>query len=123
MQRLLQYLLLYKSLTSILLSLYMYRHDRRHTLMPTKINYRANIWALKEVGCTHVIASSACGSLQESFQPGDFVFPDQFIDRTTKRPSTFYDGEDGHPPGICHIAMHEPFCKSMRKVFISRFSC
>ena len=84
--------------------------------MPSKINYRANIWALKNVGCTHIIATNACGSLQKNCHPGEFVFPDQFIDRTTKRPSTLYDGEDGHPFGICPIAMHEPFCKPLKQV-------
>lgn len=57
------------------------RHDRRHTLMPSNINFRANIWALKQEGCTHIIATTACGSLQEDFAPGDIVLLDQFIDR------------------------------------------
>ena len=52
--------------------------------MPSSINYRANIWALKEEGCTHIIATTACGSLQEEYAPGDIVFLDQFIDRLVK---------------------------------------
>ena len=57
------------------------RHNRKHGIMPTNINYRANVWALKEEGCTHVIVSTACGSLQEEIAPGDLVILDQFIDR------------------------------------------
>lgn len=86
--------------------------------MPTKINYRANIYALKQAGCTHVIATSACGSLQENCHPGDFVFINQFIDRTTKRPSTLYDGEQGHLKGVLHIPMDEPFCEPLRQVVL-----
>lgn len=84
--------------------------------MPTDINYRANIYALKEEGCTHVVVTTACGSLKEEYKPGDLVFPDQFIDRTTKRVSTFYDGKEGSPVGICHIPMHDPYCPHTRKV-------
>lgn len=79
--------------------------------MPTNVNYRANIMALKMQGCTHIIATTACGSLKEEIKPGHFVFLDQFIDRTTKRHSTFYD--NGR---VCHIPMAEPFCKKLRKI-------
>ncbi|KZS07116.1 S-methyl-5'-thioadenosine phosphorylase [Daphnia magna] len=82
--------------------------------MPTNINYRANIWALKEEGCTHVIVSTACGSLQEAIAPGELVILDQFIDRTTKRAQTFYDGTCGQLPGICHLPVAEPFCSLTR---------
>lgn len=58
-----------------------FRHGREHTINPSSINYRANIWALKEAGCTHVIVSSATGSLQEDIKPGDLVIVDSFIDR------------------------------------------
>ena len=84
--------------------------------MPTAINYRANIYALKEEGCTHIIVTTACGSLKEEYKPGDIVFPDQFIDRTTKRTSTFYDGTSGDFKGICHIPLHGPYCTETRKV-------
>lgn len=57
------------------------RHGRQHTIMPTNVNYRANLWALKARGCTHVLVSTACGSLREEIHPGDFVILDQFIDR------------------------------------------
>ncbi|XP_057364936.1 S-methyl-5'-thioadenosine phosphorylase-like [Daphnia carinata] len=90
------------------------RHNRKHGIMPTNINYRANIWALKEEGCTHVLVSTACGSLQEEIAPGDLVILDQFIDRTTKRMQTFYDGTCAQLPGICHLPVAEPFCSLTR---------
>lgn len=94
------------------------RHGRNHTIMPSNVNYRANIMALKEQGCTHVIVTNACGSLKEQIKPGDIIFPDQFIDRTTKRQSTFYDGEIMSIKGVCHIPMHTPFCPDTRKILI-----
>ncbi|GIY36462.1 s-methyl-5'-thioadenosine phosphorylase [Caerostris darwini] len=94
------------------------RHGRKHDIMPSDINYRANIFALKEQGCTHVIVTNACGSLKEEIKPGDIIFPDQFIDRTTKRHSTFYDGKDTSLKGVCHIPMHTPFCPDTRQILI-----
>ena len=87
------------------------RHGRKHEIMPTNVPNQANIHALKERGCTHILVSSAAGSLREGIKPGDFVFVDQFIDRTTKRKSTFY--EKGH---VAHIPMAEPFCPELRKL-------
>jgi 5'-methylthioadenosine phosphorylase len=87
------------------------RHGRRHTIMPTNVPFRANIMALKEQGCTHILATSACGSLRLKIQPGHLVLPDQFIDRTTKRASTFYDRDR-----VCHIPMEEPFCPQLRRL-------
>ena len=60
---------------------------------------RANIWALKDVGCTHIIVSTATGSLKKEIKPGDLVILDDFIDRTYKREQTFYDGKEGSPKG------------------------
>ena len=85
------------------------RHGKNHSIMPSNVNYRANILALKEQGCTHIIATTACGSLREEIKPSHFVFCDQFIDRTTKRHQTFYDTDK-----VCHIPMAEPFCKKLR---------
>ena len=93
------------------------RHGKRHTINPTNVNYRANIWALKEQGCTHIIATTACGSLREEIKPGDLVFCDQFIDRTTKRTSTFYESDK-----VCHIPMAEPFCKRLRSLLVETAS-
>ncbi|MBI2656569.1 S-methyl-5'-thioadenosine phosphorylase [Candidatus Woesearchaeota archaeon] len=87
------------------------RHGKKHSIMPSNVNYRANIMALKEQGCTHIIATTACGSLREEIKPGHLVFCDQFIDRTTKRASTFYDAGK-----VCHIPMAEPFCRKLRKI-------
>uniref|UniRef100_A0A2I3HH46 Nucleoside phosphorylase domain-containing protein n=1 Tax=Nomascus leucogenys TaxID=61853 RepID=A0A2I3HH46_NOMLE len=81
------------------------RHGRQHTILPSKVNYQANIWALKEEGCTHVIGTTACGSLREEIQPGDIVIIDQFIDGTTMRPQSFYDGSHSCARGVCHIPM------------------
>ncbi len=73
------------------------RHGLGHRLLPSEINYRANIHALKQLGVTHLLSVSAVGSLQESIEPGHVVFPDQFIDRTKNRESTFFgDGVVGH---------------------------
>lgn len=85
------------------------RHGKKHTIMPSNVPYQANIWALKEQGCTHILATSACGSLREEIKPGHLVLPDQFIDRTTQRKSTFYEKER-----VCHIPMAEPFCPKLR---------
>ena len=83
------------------------------------INYRACIWALKEEGCTHVLVTTACGSLQEHIHPGDVVIIDQFIDRTHKREQSFYGGDSGIGlPGICHMPMDLPFCERTRQILI-----
>ncbi|MBI4140456.1 S-methyl-5'-thioadenosine phosphorylase [Candidatus Woesearchaeota archaeon] len=97
----------FKSIPVVLIS----RHGDNHKIAPSLVNYRANIWAMKELGVTHILAPTAVGSLQKHIAPGDFVFPDQFIDRTTKRSSTFYEGSQ-----ICHIPMAEPFCPNLRKL-------
>jgi len=86
------------------------RHGKGHTIKPTDVNYQANIWAMKELGVTHILAPTACGSLKEEIRPGDFVILDQFIDRTTKREQSFYEGR------VCHIGMAEPFCEKLRNL-------
>lgn len=62
-------------------NMHLCRHGRHHTIMPSNVNYRANIWALKEENCSHVLVTTACGSLREEIQPGDLIMIDQFIDR------------------------------------------
>ena len=69
------------------------RHGREHSIYPSGVNYRANVSALKEIGCTHILATTAVGSLREEIHPGHLVFPDQFIDFTKKREYTFFDEE------------------------------
>lgn len=93
------------------------RHDRKHSKLPGSINYRANIFAQKKVGVTHIIATTACGSLKEEMEPKHLVLIDSFIDRTTKRLQTFYDGvTDSSLTGICHIPMCDPFCKFLKNI-------
>jgi len=90
------------------------RHGRGHAFPPHQVNYRANIWALREEGVTHVLAVTACGSLVEEASPGTFVLVDSFIDRTTGRQMSFY-GEGGLP-GVCHIPMEPAFCARTRAI-------
>ncbi len=84
------------------------RHGRGHRTNPSSINYRANIYALKSVGVTQVISVSAVGSMKESIHPGDVVLPDQFIDLTKRRLSTFFD--EGI---VAHVGFAEPVCRSL----------
>lgn len=88
------------------------RHGRKHQISPTNVNYRANIWALKSLNCTHIIATTAVGSLRNEIKPGDIVFIDQFIDHTKHRILTFHENE------VVHTAMSKPFCDNLRKLFI-----
>lgn len=90
------------------------RHGRGHKIPPHKINYRANIWALKSLGVKWVIAVSAVGSLRLDYKPGDFVIPNQFIDMTKGRNYTFFDG-----PTVAHVSMADPFCEHLRSIIIS----
>ena len=83
------------------------RHGIDHSILPTNVNFRANIWALKKIGCTHILASTAVGSLRKAIEPGHIVFPDQFIDFTKQRISTFYDEDK-----VVHTPMAEPFCQT-----------
>lgn len=89
------------------------RHGETHAAPPHKVNYRANILALKELGVEKVIATAATGSLNLEMRPGDFVLIDQFIDFTKSRPQTFYD--DGEQ-GVVHIDMTDPYCNEVRSV-------
>ncbi len=89
------------------------RHGKGHTITPTQVNYRANIWALKQEGCTHIIATTACGSLREEIGRGDLVVLDQFIDFTRHRSITFHDNFNDGPK---HTPMAEPFDKKLREV-------
>jgi 5'-methylthioadenosine phosphorylase len=89
------------------------RHGRHHQFPPHTINYRANVWALKELGIQRVIGPCAAGSLQPEAKPGDFVICDQYVDRTTGRKDTFYDG-----PTAVHVSSADPYCPEMRKIAI-----
>ncbi|MEO5954246.1 MAG: S-methyl-5'-thioadenosine phosphorylase [Nitrospiraceae bacterium] len=84
------------------------RHGRGHRINPSEINYRANIYALKSLGVSRVISVSAVGSMKESIKPGDVVLPDQFIDLTKRRVSTFFEGGI-----VAHVAFGDPVCASL----------
>ncbi|MEX2214205.1 MAG: MTAP family purine nucleoside phosphorylase [Phycisphaeraceae bacterium] len=85
------------------------RHGPGHVLNPSSVPYRANIFAMKSLGVTHIVASGATGSLREHIHPGDLVIVDQIIDKTNKRANTFYEG------AAVHVEFAEPFCPVMRK--------
>ncbi len=97
----------YKSLNLVFLP----RHGLEHTIPPHKINYRANIYALKKYGVTDIISVSAVGSLKEKHKPGDFLLPDQFIDRTFNRVTTFFD-EDC----VAHVSLAKPTSAQLSKL-------
>jgi 5'-methylthioadenosine phosphorylase len=86
-------------------AVFLSRHGRGHRLSPSEINYRANIYALKSVGVTRVVSVSAVGSMKEEIAPGHVVLPDQFIDLTKRRPSTFFDRGV-----VAHVSFAEPVC-------------
>ena len=86
------------------------RHGRGHRLSPSEINYRANIYALKAVGVTRVVSISAVGSMKEAIKPGHIVLPDQFIDLTKRRASTFFEGGI-----VAHVAFGHPTCEPLRR--------
>ncbi|MEA2461095.1 MAG: 5-methylthioadenosine phosphorylase, partial [Actinomycetota bacterium] len=89
------------------------RHGRKHELPPHSINYRANVWALKELGVERIIGPCAAGSLQKDVKPGEFVVCDQLVDRTAGRKDTFYDG-----PLTTHISYADPYCPELRQLAI-----
>lgn len=88
------------------------RHGREHTIPPTYVNYRANIQALKDAGCTRILATTACGSLREEIDRGHLVILDQFIDFTRRRDVSFH--EEFAPHGAAHTGMAEPFDETLR---------
>ena len=90
------------------------RHGREHTIPPTQVNYRANIQALKEIGCTHILATTAVGSLREEICRGDLVIIDQFIDFTKQRKMTFHESFKPHEP--VHTPMADPFDSRLRGI-------
>lgn len=92
------------------------RHGRRHELSPTQINNRANITALKNAGVTHILATTACGSLKEEVDRGDLVILNQFIDFTRFRKNTFADSFEN---GVVHTPMAKPFDDQLRKILFT----
>jgi 5'-methylthioadenosine phosphorylase len=90
------------------------RHGPGHLIPPTAIPFRANIFALKQLGCTHIIASGACGSLRQEFKPRDLIIPDQIIDKTSSRAATFFEKT------AVHVEFAEPFCPVLRRILIEQ---
>ena len=90
------------------------RHGRGHSIPPHKINYRANIYAMKLAGVNRIISISAVGSLRKEIAPGDFVLVDQFVDRTHSRESSFFDG-----PVVAHVSMADPVCHCLKSALSS----
>src|ERR1051325_8768734 len=88
------------------------RHGAGHLLNPSMVPSRANIFALKQLGCTHIIASGAVGSLREEFRPRDLVIPDQIIDKTYRREGTFFE------EAAVHVEFAEPFCPVLRRILV-----
>ena len=86
----------------------------KHEFPPHAVPYRANVWALKELGVQRVLGPCAVGSLQASVKPGDFVVGDQLVDRTSGRPATFYDG-----PVTTHVSFADPYCPVLRDVAVA----
>ncbi len=94
---------------------FMNRHGLGHAVPPHQINYRANLWALSEMGIRRVVATAAVGSLNVAMPPGSMVLVDQFLDFTKMRASTFFDGTDG---SVVHTDMTDPYCpESRQRVF------
>jgi 5'-methylthioadenosine phosphorylase len=88
------------------------RHGPGHLLNPTQVPYRANLFALKQLGVTHILASGAVGSLREEYRPRDLVIPDQIIDKTRLRANSFYE------KAAVHVEFAEPFCPLLRQILV-----
>ena len=89
------------------------RHGRKHELPPAQINYRANVWALKELGVRRIIGPNASGALKKELQLGEFVVCDQFVDRTHGRRDSFYEG-----PETTHVSAADPYCPDLRGILV-----
>jgi 5'-methylthioadenosine phosphorylase len=89
------------------------RHGRSHELPPAQIPYRANIWAMKELGVRRIIGPNASGSLKAEIGLGEFVVTDQFVDRTSGRADTFYEG-----PETTHVSAADPYCPDLRRLLV-----
>ncbi len=94
---------------------FMARHGKEHSITPENVNYRANIYAMKQIGCKCIISPCAAGSLQKEIKPGDIVFCDQFVDWTFgRRKDTFFEG-----PKVLHVSAAETYCSKLRELAIN----
>ncbi|MFN4179613.1 MAG: MTAP family purine nucleoside phosphorylase, partial [Armatimonadota bacterium] len=91
---------------------FLWRHGEGHKLPPHKINYRANVLAMRQLGVTAVLATAATGTLKQTFPPGTLLVPDQLLDWTKQRPLTLFEGEDAP---VVHIDVTQPFCPTLRQ--------
>ncbi|KEF01995.1 MULTISPECIES: S-methyl-5'-thioadenosine phosphorylase [Streptomyces] len=101
---------------------FMPRHGRRHHLPPHRINYRANLWALRSVGVRQVLGPCAVGGLRAEYGPGTLLVPDQLVDRTKAREQTYFDGTplpDGSVPNVVHVPFADPYCPAGRQTVIA----
>ena len=89
------------------------RHGRSHSILPSQVNYRANVWAMKHLGVKKVICPCAAGSLQKHIEPGDFVICDQFVNKTWGRADTFFEG-----PEVKHISPADPYSKELSELAV-----
>jgi 5'-methylthioadenosine phosphorylase len=89
------------------------RHGRGHRILPTEINFRANVWGMKKLGVTRIVSISAVGSMREDIAPGDFVAVDQFFDRTRHRHDTFFGGGV-----VAHVMFADPVCPEVRRALV-----
>ena len=98
------------------------RHGRAHHLPPHRINYRANLWALRSVGARQILGPCAVGGLRQEYGPGTLLVPDQFVDRTKSRPQSYFDGlplPDGTVPNVVHVSLADPYCPEGRKAALA----
>ncbi|MFC4494337.1 S-methyl-5'-thioadenosine phosphorylase [Streptomyces ovatisporus] len=98
------------------------RHGRKHHLPPHRINYRANMWALRSAGVRQVLGPCAVGGLRQEYGPGTLLIPDQLVDRTKARVQTYFDGEalpDGSVPNVVHLTFADPYCETGRQACLS----
>ncbi len=98
------------------------RHGRKHHLPPNRINYRANMWALRSAGVRQVLGPCAVGGLRPEYGPGTLLVPDQLVDRTKSRAQTYFDGEplpDGSVPHVVHLTFADPYCETGRQAALA----
>ncbi|GAA3192621.1 S-methyl-5'-thioadenosine phosphorylase [Actinocorallia longicatena] len=98
------------------------RHGRDHKVPPHRINYRANLWALRSLGVGQVLGPCAVGGLRAEYGPGTLLVPDQLVDRTSAREQTYYDGRplaDGTVPDVVHVSMADPYCPQGRRAVLA----
>ena len=86
------------------------RHGRGHRVMPSELNFRANLYGMKQLGVNHLVSVSTAGSMREELRPGDLVVPDQFIDHTAKRPATFFGNGI-----VAHVSLADPVCRDLAR--------